>query len=174
MTQQSNRLQSVPSLQRMPNTARGWNQFINELAKWIIDITQDGRLPNQDVLNPITMLNKGSAQNVAPLTAADVGSDATISIASHDVHFDGNTLAYNSGSITGLSFSTTYYVYVDDANKEGGTVTYIASTTATDMLGSTARYYVGEVATPADGGGDTSGGGGGGAGAGPPNGGEWP
>lgn len=147
---------------------------MNELVKWVIDITVNGILPNQDILNPITILNKGSAQSAAPLTAADVGSDATITIASHNVHFDGNTLAYNSGSITGLSFATTYYVYTDDALKAGGTVTYVSSTTATDMMGSTARYYVGEVTTPTDGGGGTTGGGGGGAGAGPDNGASWP
>ena len=115
-------------------------------------------------IRTITAFNRGSVQSAAALTAADVGSDTTITIAAHNVHYDGNTLAYNSGSITGLSFSTKYYVYADDASKAGGAVTYIATTTNTDVVASTARYYVGSITTPADGAGGTSGGGGGASG----------
>ncbi len=174
MTQQSNRLQKVPIIQKKPKSDREWNQFINEMAKWVIDVTKAGQLPNQDVLNTITIFNKGSSQSALPLTAADVGSDTTITIASHNVHFDGNTLAYNSGTITGLGFSTKYYIYADDATRAGGAVTYVSSTTSTDMVASADRYYVGAITTPADGGGGTSGGGGGGAGGEPDNGGVWP
>ena len=188
------RLQENPVLQRRPKTDREWIHYQNELAKWVRYVVKlgdgtittssgttisglaqmPGTLPDSDSLNTVTAFNKGSAQSALPLTAADVGSDATITIASHNVLYDGNTVAYNSGSITGLSFATVYYVYVDDAAKAGGAVTYLSSTTATDMVGSTARYYVGEVTTPANGAGDTTGGGGGGAGAGPGNGNSWP
>lgn len=174
MTQQSNRLRKISVIQRMPKSDRSWNHFINELSKWIIDITQTGKLPNQDVLSTLAVFNKGSAQNTLPLTAADVGSDTTVTIASHNVLSDGNTLAYNSGTITGLGFNTKYFVYVDDSERVGGAVTYVATTTATDVVASSARYYVGAVTTPADGSADTSGGGGGGAGQDPGNGGVWP
>jgi len=171
MTQQSNRLQKVPMLQKRPKSDREWTIFINEMSKWVIDITQAGILPNQDVLNTITIFNKSSSQNTLPLTAADVGSDTTITIASHNVHFDGNILAYNSGTITGLAFNTKFFVYADDTERDGGAVTYIASTTSTDMVASASRYYVGSITTPTDGGGGTTGGGGGGHGD---DGGIWP
>jgi hypothetical protein len=123
-----------------------------------------GTLPDQDALNTITAFNVNSTQSVSPLTATDAGSDTTIAIAAHNVIYDSNTLAYNSGSIAGLSFSTLYYVYADDASKAGGAVTYVATTTLTDITASTARYFVGSITTPADGAGGTSGklGGGGG------------
>jgi hypothetical protein len=188
------RLRENPALQRWPQSEREWVHYQNELAKWVLKVAKlgdgslvtsadatisgldemPGTLPDSDSLNTITAFNKGSAQSAAPITAADVGSDTTVTIAAHNILYDGNTVAYNSGTITGLAFATTYYIYVDDATKAGGAVTYIASTTATDMVASKARYYVGEVTTPADGAGGTSGGGGGGAGSGPSNGGEWP
>ena len=174
MTQQSNRLQKIPILQKRPKSDREWNQFVNELSKWVVDITQDGILQNQSVLNTITVFNKGSAQSALPLTADDVGSDTTITIAAHDVLYDSNTISYNAGTITGLGFNTQYFIYADDATKAGGAVTYASSTTATDMVASKDRYYVGAITTPTDGGGGTSGGGGGGAGGETGNGGIWP
>ena len=180
------RLQENPMLQRQPKTQAEWTSFMNELAKWVRYIVKlgdgtittssgttisglaqmPGTVPNQDALNTASVFNKGSIQSASTLSATDAGSDATISIASHSVHYDGITLSYNSGSITGLAFATLYYVYTDDASKAGGAVTYVASTTVTDVVGSAARYYVGKVTTPADGGGDTSGTIGGGAGDG--------
>lgn len=169
MTQQSNRLQSVPSLQRQPTSPREWNQFINELSKWVADLTQEGVLRSLDILTTVDLFNAGSLQNISPLTATDAGSDATITIAAHTVHYGSTTLAYNSGSITGLSFDTVYWVYADDPNKLGGAVTYVATTTVTDVTSNIGRYFVAEITTPADGSGDTSGGqGGGGGGQGGP------
>lgn len=188
------RLRENPMLQKRPKTDREWVQYSNELAKWVIKLAKlgdgsfvtsadatisgldemPGTLPDQDSLNTLTTFNKGSVQSALSLTAADVGSDTTVTIAAHNIHYDGNTLAYNSGTITGLDFSTKYFIYTDDAAKAGGAVTYIASTASTDMVASTSRYYIGAVTTPADAAGDTSGGGGGGAGGETGNGGLWP
>lgn len=123
-----------------------------------------GTVVGQSALNTISVFNRSSTQSASPLTAADVGSDVTITIASHNVVFDATTLAYNSGSITGLGFSTKYYVYADDPTKAGGAVTYVSTTTKTDVTANVGRYYVGDVTTPADGGGDTGGNPGGGGG----------
>jgi hypothetical protein len=168
------RIRNNPALQRMPQDSSQWRYFMNELSNWVLKITPTGTITGQDQLNTITAFNRGSSQSAAPITAADVGSDVTATIAAHNLIYDSTTLAYNSGTITGLSFSTTYYIYVDDPTKAGGAVTYVATTTATDITNNIGRYYVGEITTPADGAGDTTGGGGGGAGAGPGNGNQWP
>lgn len=110
-----------------------------------------------------TVGNRQSVQSAVPLSGTDAGSDATINIASHSVNFGTSTVAYNSGAITGLSYTTTYYVYADDPNFEGGAVAYIATTSPNDIIAED-RYYVGSVTTPAAAAGDTGGSGGGGAG----------
>ena len=186
------RLQENPALQRMPTNQREWSHYQNELAKWVRYVVKlgdgslttssgttisgldemPGTLADSDSVNTITAFNRGSSQSAAPITAADVGSDATATIAAHNIIYDVGTIAYNSGTVTGLSFSTTYYIYADDPTKAGGAVTYAATTTATDVTSNVGRYYVGEVLTPADGAGGTTGGGG--AGGGNSGGGEWP
>ena len=180
----NSRLRENPRLQRMPKSEREWKDYQNELAKWVIQIPKlgdgslttssgttidgldemPGVLPGQDSLNTVTAFNMNSLQSAIPLTADDVGSDATITIASHNIVYDGGTLAYSAGSITGLAFSTEYFVYADDPTKAGGAVTYVSTTTRTDLTANVGRYFVGRVTTPADGGGGTSGNGGGGGG----------
>ena len=160
------RIRNNPGLQRMPQNPKEWHEFTNELSNWILKITPKGTLTGQDQLNTVTAFNRGSTQSTAPLSASDAGADATVAIAAHNVIYDGTTLSYNSGSVTGLSFSTLYYIYTDDPTKAGGAVTYVATTTGTDITANIGRYFIGEVTTPADGAGDTSGGWGGGGGNG--------
>lgn len=96
------------------------------------------------------------------LTASDAGSSATISVASHTrVYGDISNKTVNSGSVTGLAYSTLYYVYYDDVSRAGGAVTYHADTNPNHALPNKAagRHFVGSVTTPASGGGSTSGGG---------------
>ena len=178
------RLRENPQLQRMPKTERDWVQYQNELAKWVLKVAKlgdgtltdssgttisgldemPGTLADGDSLNTITAFNRGSVQGSTPLNANDAGSDATITVDAHNLVYDGGTVAYNSGSVTGLSFSTQYSVYTDDPTKAGGAVTYIATTTTTDLTANKGRYYVGFVTTPADGAGPTVGEPGGGGG----------
>ncbi len=95
------------------------------------------------------------------LSATDAGSNATISIAAHTRNYgDGTTVSVNSGSLTGKSYSTTYYIYYDDPNTAGGAVTYVATTSPTTAAPNKAsgRHAVGAVTTPAAAGAPTSGG----------------
>lgn len=95
------------------------------------------------------------------LSAADVGATATITIAAHTRKYnDATSVAVNGGTVTGLAFSTVYYIYYDDATRAGGAVTYNATTNPNTALpgAATGRHYCGDVTTPADGGGGTSGG----------------
>lgn len=125
-----------------------------------------GRASSQRLLPMVNSNNKLSTQSVQPLTATDAGADASIAIASHSVQFGFGTVAYNSGTITGLAFSTLYYVYTDDPTYAGGAVTYLATTNANTVTSNDGYYYVGKVTTPANGAGDTGGGWGGGGGGG--------
>jgi hypothetical protein len=95
------------------------------------------------------------------LSAADVGASATITIAAHTRKYGDNTsVSVNSGSVTGLSFSTLYSIYYDQTSRAGGAVTYQATTNPNTALPNAAagRHFVGKVTTPADGGGGTTGG----------------
>ncbi|WP_444941254.1 hypothetical protein ACJJI3_01545 [Microbulbifer sp. ZKSA004] len=86
------------------------------------------------------------------LSASDNGSSAKISIAAHTIQYGRFARSYNSGSITGLNFSTRYYVYVDDPFYTGGGVTYYATTEIWQLSAGDDRRQVGAITTPADGG----------------------
>lgn len=95
------------------------------------------------------------------LTAADVGSDVTITVAAHTRYYPEDTnLSVSGGTITGLSFSTTYAVYYDDATRQNGSPTFLATTSLRTGQANYAegRHYVGTVTTPADGAASTTGG----------------
>lgn len=86
------------------------------------------------------------------LTATDAGANATITISGHDRKYpktDGTvtTAAVTGGSLTGLAYSTQYWIYYDQPSRAGGTVTYVASTSPTAQIGD--RHNVGAVTTPA-------------------------
>ncbi len=103
----------------------------------------------------------------AVLSAADVGTDCTVTVAAHTRVYpvqgsiDVPDTAIAGGTVTGLAFSTLYYIYYDDTTLVNGSPTFQATTSAaTASAGAAAgRHSVGSVTTPADGGGGTSGGG---------------
>ncbi|MCK5576074.1 MAG: hypothetical protein KAI28_09675, partial [Sphingomonadales bacterium] len=109
-----------------------------------------GRLDTVHGMPANTIAGPSSAVNVAPISAADAGSTATITIGAHTRQFDSGAVSYNAGSILGRSFSTTYYIYCDDATLAGGAVTYVATTDILDIAKVAARVYVGRVYTPAN------------------------
>lgn len=125
-------------------------------------LSSAGRL--NDATNMFTAYTVGvrSTTTVSP-TAADAGSSASVTIPTHTRRIPGVagsvSRTYNSGTITGLSFSQTYFIYCDDAGFAGGAVTYIATTDPEDLTANAARVLVGSVTTPADGGSTTTGGG---------------
>ena len=126
----------------------------------IIDAIGDrlAAIRNARILNPRDAGDIGRTL----LIATDAGASATISVARHDWDYPGGTALVTRalGTITGLAFSTTYYVYFDDATLANGTPTYQATTVADDALNSTAhpdRHPLGSITTPADGAADTEG-----------------
>lgn len=115
----------------------------------------------------LARINSYTVPTVA-LSAADAGSDATITVANHTRVYpvqgtvDVPDVAITGASLTGLSFSTDYYVYYDDATLEDETPTFLTTTSIeTAQVGAAAgRHFVGKVTTPVDGGGATGGTGG--------------
>lgn len=99
-----------------------------------------------------------------PLTAHDAGTTATINIASFTMRCAGVDISENSGSITGLSYNTLYYIYFDDQYFQGGGVSYNSTTTKETALNGQGRFFVGSIQTPRSGYADTTGNGDGGTG----------
>lgn len=84
------------------------------------------------------------------ITATDAGANVTITISAHDrVYFGGATVAVSGGSVTGLAYSTDYWLAYDQASRAGGAVTYLALTTMQGNGTAPNRHFVGAVATPA-------------------------
>lgn len=84
------------------------------------------------------------------ITGTDAGANATVSITAHTrVYGDGTSVSVNSGSVTGLSYSTLYYIYYDQASRLGGAVTYLATTSQATAAQTGNRHLVGSVTTPA-------------------------
>lgn len=94
-----------------------------------------------------------------PLTAHDAGSSVTINIASFNMRIAGEASdpSYNSGSVTGLSYNTLYYIYFDDPAPFGGSVTYVTTTNKEQAFQGISRFFIGSIQTPAAGAPDTVG-----------------
>jgi len=112
----------------------------------------DGRA-NNDIILPNTSNGGGEfTESGTSLSSFDAGADATISVGAFSRDFSGaTTVSYNSGSVTGLSFATQYYVYARDPSRTGGAVTYQASTNLTDVVNDVDNIYMGKVTTVVDG-----------------------
>lgn len=111
-------------------------------------VTDGGRAQDQRFLPTTAVLSVSSLQDANPVTSTSGASTATVNIASHHVVADWGTLAYNSGAVTGLTLNTAYYIYAQDPDLAGGAVSYLASTTRTNTVNTTGRYFVGSITTP--------------------------
>jgi len=115
-------------------------------------------------------INSYPNPGVGILSAADAGTDATITVANHtrvypvqgSIDVPDVTFTNTPFDITGLAHSTTYYVYYDDTTLAVTAPTFVATTSsATAQVGAAnGRHFVGYITTPASGAGGTSGGGG--------------
>lgn len=110
-------------------------------------IGDTGRAADQRFLPIVSAGNRLSAQSVNPLSSTGSASTASISVAAHNVRYGFGSVSYNSGTISGLTPATVYYVYADDPNYAGGAVTYSATTNQQTVVASDGRYYVGTITT---------------------------
>jgi hypothetical protein len=133
----------------MPRDGREWVHFVNELQKWVVDLDINGRLTSDRNMPQALLGNMGSVQTTLPVTATDAGASASVTIDSHVLSRSSGDVTYNAGSITGLTHDTTYYIYVDDEDFEGGAVTYQATADKAEIVNDLGRYFVSEVTTPA-------------------------
>lgn len=116
------------------------------------------QIPNGSYLYARTAAHSSYRPTSNPLTGHDAGSSANINIASFFMRCPGFAdISLQSGSITGLSYSTLYYIYYSDLYALGGAVSYQATTTKEVALENTAFWFVGSVLTPAHGAPDTQG-----------------
>lgn len=166
----------VEAIEAQENTQ---NDVITDLAALVADLAAnvaataaaqaDATAAAREAARILSYPNPGSV-----LSAADAGTDASITIANHTRVYpvqgsiDVPDVSITGATLTALSFSTTYYVYYDDTTLAVLAPTFHATTSAaTAQVGAAAgRHFVGYVSTPADGGGATSG-----EGGGPPGGG---
>lgn len=99
-----------------------------------------------------TSLNESYVSGIT-ITAADAGSDVTITISSHTrTYGDGTSVSVDGGTVTGQAYSMTLFLYYDQSSREGGAVTYDASdniATAGFNAVNVNRHMVGSVTTPA-------------------------
>jgi hypothetical protein len=116
----------------------------------------------------ITQSYTPTTQPLTAVTGAGA-NQATVNIAAFQIQYPFRTdaypdglIPYNSGSITPLDDSTTYYIFFDDPTYAGGAQTFIADTNVADVTAGLHRQYCGVITTPAHGGGGTGGSGGGG------------
>ncbi len=111
-------------------------------------VSDAGRATDQRFLPTVTFGNVASVQSVEPLASSAGATSADILVAAHTLHTDFGNIAYNAGSVIGVSLNTRYYVYTDDPNYEGGAVTYIASSSRPNVPANSGRYFVGTIETP--------------------------
>lgn len=135
----------------LPNAGTGW-AAVPVLQKFVFGAGWQ-----------VTTGVSGYVTNINPLSAADIGATATITVAAFSIAYaDANgtsrTTAYSAGSITLRAFSTLYYVFANDPGGAGGAVTYVAVTSTNGYADNVNYVYIGSVTTPANGAGGTSGG----------------
>lgn len=129
------------------NTAAGAAQVAADAAQTAADTANTVA----ETVTATSALATSYVDNASPLTATDAGASATITVLAHNrIYGDGTSVAVAGGSVTGLAYSTDYWVSYIDAARTGGTVTYLASTTAQgNGSGNSDRHFVGAVRTPA-------------------------
>lgn len=118
----------------------------------------------QAAADAVTLANSISSSFTSPgtiLSATDAGSNASVIVAAHTRKYDdGTNLSVNSHTFTGKAYTTTYYVYYDDATRADTTPSYQITTNPNTALSNTVagRHFCGSVTTPAAAAPDTSGG----------------
>jgi hypothetical protein len=144
-----------------PRSVRQFEQLMNnfiDVAEAVIAANTAAATANAAadtalaVADTVTVDSAISNSSVTGLTvgANDAGASATITISAHTrVYGDGTSVAVNAGSVTGLAYSTSYWVIYNDPTRAGGAVVYTASTSVQGNGIPTGQHFVGAVTTPA-------------------------
>ena len=112
---------SLPVLNERGLLDTRWAAFVRMLA---------------DAVNGTTGVVETRASYPSGLTIAGVASNASITVSAHTRQYASLAKPVQAGTVTGLTYGTTYYVYYDDLKRAGGLVSYAATTTLTDAFSS--------------------------------------
>lgn len=94
----------------------------------------------------------------ATITATDAGTSASVTVSSHTrVYGDAATVSIAGATITGLSYSTLYYLYYIDATRANTAPTILATTSQATAAQTGSTHLIGAVTTPAAAASNTSG-----------------
>lgn len=160
---EENRTPTLPFHQWWDSAAKSIERSINGIQDALeaagialnaASVAQAAAVAAQNAADGVTTTAKlsGSGVSGATITATDAGTDVTISVTNHTrVYSDGTSALVNGPDVTGASYSTTYYVYYDDPDYDGGTVTYQISTSDATAAQTGVRHLIGSVLTPAAG-----------------------
>jgi hypothetical protein len=143
---------TVNPLNKLPRLTQGdvqlksaWNRLCVELERQLGDIRDTIR---RDAISA------SFTQPSAVLTAADAGTDASITVANHVRYWGDETSVSVTGDVfTGLAFTTVYAVYYDDETRAQTAPDYQITTDIKTAQNNYApgRILVGTVETPANG-----------------------
>lgn len=102
--------------------------------------------------------------NSSPIanTLTITGTDTTITISNHSRRYADKTVSVTGATLTSLTAETVYWIYYEDDDRSGGTVTYVATTDYDDAFPDVTnpfRHHVGFILTDVSGGSGTTGGG---------------
>lgn len=87
------------------------------------------------------------------LTITGVAATGSITVSEHIRQYPSGALTVQAGTVTGVSYGSTYFIYYDQASRAGGLVSYVASTSYADAFATATnpnRHYVGKVTMPAN------------------------
>ncbi len=114
------------------------------------DTAADAAQTSADGANSVASLTNSGVTG-ATITATDAGTDVTIAVSAHTrVYGDGSTLAIaGPANLTGRAYSTTYFIYYDDATRADTTPSYQTTTSEATAAQVGDRHLVGMVITPA-------------------------
>lgn len=91
-----------------------------------------------------------------PTKVLTASGDGTVTISAHTRRYtDGTSVSVNAGSVSGLLNETKYTIYYTDAAREGGAVTFAATTAVVAQADNV--HVVGRVEIPASGAGNNTG-----------------
>lgn len=127
--------------------ARFDTRISTNLKTIVSRIGDAGRAVSQSLLPPVNRANRSSLQTSSVLTATDTGAAVTINIAAHTLATDTGNVSYSAGSIAGLGYATTYFLYTSDPDLSGGAVTYLSTTDPAVVVSDPDFYYVGAIVT---------------------------
>ncbi len=138
-------IQNVLNIADTAQAAAAAAQSAADAAQSAADSAQQSA---NDATGITSVVNSGVDSN--PLSAEDAGSDASIVIATHSrLYPNGTSVTVTGGTLTGLDYSTEYWVFYDDPNRAGGSVTYQTTTIEATAAQAGDRHLVGKITTPA-------------------------